>query len=362
MGAGGRFDLAGRFREDENHPRLQSGRVPGATNRCIRDAGIRRNAMKPPSAVRVLLLCSILVAARAGARAEAEVVKEPDYFESLNPTAKPVIEVRGETPYVESGGKLVAAKVSSVKFYAANGPVMVNAKTPPAWVFASGVTAVVRPVLENKDLEGTVFNHELRFLVDLVSPVALDRVFIVVSLSSEKGDNGIYFREIGPLRPYKSKSVQIEKTMRAELGEASVTWHLFVGGREILHSLMDTDTVTRNLNLLVSRARKGVRDAAAEPYLTFPPRGLGKTPGPVTMELSLSREGAVDHAAVTGGGDPKLEKNLLEAVNLWRFLPRMEGGKASSSQVTVAVDLAHWKTWSNDCVHVVAPAAAAAGG
>ncbi len=147
--------------------------------------------MSPFSVFRGWLYCSLLIATRSAALAEAEVVKEADLFEATgSPAARPVVEVRGETPYVEIDGKEVAVEPGSVKFYPSNGPVAVDARIAPSWVFASGLKAGIVETVNKYQFTAT-FRRELRFSVDLESPVALEKAFVVVVLSSDQGEKGL---------------------------------------------------------------------------------------------------------------------------------------------------------------------------
>ncbi|HUL54712.1 MAG TPA: energy transducer TonB [Opitutaceae bacterium] len=306
---------------------------------------------------RAVLLASLLVLGGSEARAEAEVVKEADIFEPTGSlAARPVVEVRGETPYVEVDGKEVAVAPGTIKFYPANGPVAVDARMAPSWVFASGLKADIVETV-NKYQFTASFRKELRFSVDLESPVALEKVYVVVVLSSDQGEKGLYFREVGSLRPYKSRTVSFQRMIHAPPSEATIVWHLFVQGREVLHSLMPPDVRNPALNRVVTRARREVRNADAEPYLTFPPRDSSKAPGPIVLELELSDTGTVDHATVVGGGLGAVEKSLLAAVKDWRFLPRMVEGKSVAARVTATIDLSRGQRWSGACVRVAAPTA-----
>ncbi|HUJ42962.1 MAG TPA: hypothetical protein VLW52_05065, partial [Opitutaceae bacterium] len=231
-----------------------------------------RQSSKTILLCRTWLLSGLVIVTHPEIRAEAEVVKEPDIFEPMGSlAARPVVEVHGETPYVEIDGKEVAVAPSSVKFYPANGPISVDAKIAPPWVFASDLKAGIVETV-NKYQFTASFRKELRFSVNLESPTALERAYVVVVLSSDQGEQGLYFWEVGSLRPYKPTTVSFQKLMHVSPGEATIVWHLFVHGREALQTLMSPDILRPAINRVVLRARRGVRNAEAEPYLTFPPR------------------------------------------------------------------------------------------
>ena len=304
--------------------------------------------MTPNSLHRVFLLSSLFVVLGCEARAQAQL--GGTVGSKGHPVSAPVVEVRGDTPYVEVGGKLVAVPTGGIKFYPANGPFPYDAKIAPAWVYASNLkvgTADLVSRMESSYSKG----KEFRFSIDLESPTNLEKVWIVVSLG-EENDLGPIIHEVGTLRPYELKSVDIRKRLHSELGDARATWHIYVHDREILHSLMTPDAGGPDLRDMASRAREGVMKAEAEPYLTFPPRDSSKAKNPIKLKLEVDSGGFVKTSSVVDGADPAVEKSLLEAVGHWWFLPKREGGRSVRSRATVLVDLSKSNRWSNDCITV----------
>ncbi len=309
-------------------------------------------AMTANSFCRLLLLPGLFVALAREAGAEAQVGGMADTGGPAGHSVEtPVVEVRGDTPYVEIGGKRVAVSPGTIRFYPSNGPFPLFGKIPPNWVFASDLDA--RRVLLNhgEAFQMSVVNKEFRFSVDIESPTLLEKVWMIVTLSDDTGYKETLFREVGTLRPYKRTTASFPKRFFRELYDnPHIDWNLFAGGREVFHSLMSPETVAAGLEGIVSRMRRGVMEAEAEPYLTFPPRDSSKAKSPVKLELELDRRGFVKTASVVGGSDPKMEKNLLDAVRHWWFLPKRAGGRSYGCLASVVVDLSKWKTWSNDCV------------
>jgi protein TonB len=307
-------------------------------------------AMTSNSLHRLVLLSGLFIALGCEAGDEAQLGGAVGAGGSTNHSvATPVVEVRGDTPYVEMDGKEVAVPPGSIIFYPPNGPFPYDAKTAPAWVFASNLVADSVELVSRVEHSYSK-GKELRFSVDLESPTALDKVWMVVWLGDENSNIGTFIREVGTLRPYKPTTVAIRKRLHTDLVDARVNWHIYAHGREVLHSLISADTGGPEIRDIVSRVREGVMNAEAEPYLTFPPRDSSMAKNPIKLELAIDAGGSIKTASVVDGTDPTTEKSLLEAVEHWWFLPKRVGGRSVRSRVTVSVDLSKWKTWSNDCV------------
>jgi len=304
----------------------------------------------------LLVLSGLFVALACEANAEAQLGGLAKTGGPANqPVEMPVVEVRGETPYVEIGGKEVSVSPDSIKFYPSNGPFPSYGKIAPPWVFASNLTARrVEPERRKADL-GSALRKELQFSVDLESPTLLEKVWIVVTLADENGNRKTYIHEVGTLRPYKLTTVAMQKRLFQDLyGEPRIDWYLFAHGREVFHSLMDSDTAESGISGIIERVREGVMDAEAEPYLTFPPRDSSKAKNPVKLDLEIDRRGSVKTASVAAGSDPMTDKSLVDAVQHWWFLPRRAGNRSVGCRASVTVDLSKWQTWSNDCVRLQA--------
>src|SRR5208283_4581145 len=240
--------------------------------------------MTSNSLCRLLLVVDLFIALACEADAEAQLGGVLDTGGPAGHAVElPVVDVRGETPYVEVGGKEVAVSSSKIKFYPSNGPFDLYGKNPASWVFASNLAT--RRVLLNdrKDASQTSrFNKQLRFSVDLESPSLLDKVWIVVTLADDNGNHTTFLHEVGTLRPYKPTTVSVEKKLFQDLyDDPHVEWSLFTHGREVFNSMMSPDAFVEGMSSLVSRVRQGVTEAETEPYLTFPPRDSSKAKNPV---------------------------------------------------------------------------------
>jgi TonB family protein len=314
--------------------------------------------MKSNSLCRLLLSFGLFMALAREANAEAQV---GGVSATVGPAERSVsmqiVEVRGDTPYVEVNGKEVAVPLDSIKFFPSNGPFPLFGKIPPSWVFASNF-AVHRVTLNGKTDTALVsgFNKQLQFSVDLESPTLLDKVWVIVTLADDNGHRMTLLQGVGTLRPFKPATVAIQKRLFQDLYDnPDVDWRVFSHGREVFHSLMRSDTIEAEFTGIVTRVRQGVAEAEVEPYLTFPPRESSKAKNPVKFDLEIDRRGSVKTAAVAGGSDPAVEKSLLDAVKHWRFLPKREGNRSIDCRASVMVDLPNWKTWSNGCVTLASP-------
>ncbi len=117
--------------------------------------------------------------------------------------------------------------------------------------------------------------------------------------------------------------------------------------------LMRKGTFEAELKSKAAEARNRVKNAEAEPYLTFPPRDSTAIKVPVILAMEISSNGEIGHVSVVGRHDQKADQSLLDSVSHWWFLPKIVDGKKVSEKVTVTVDLSHWREWSNDFVHTV---------
>ena len=178
-------------------------------------------------------------------------------------------------------------------------------------------------------------------------------VWVALGLQSEKVGDGILVQEVGSLSPYVPKTVTIHRRLSTDFGQTKYFWHVFIHGREMLHSLMNAEAVEGDMNYTTGVARSKVENADAIPYITFPPRNWPATLDRVTLKLALTAGGAVDQAAVVGSIDAKSKKALLAAVNRWWFLPKVSHKTRVESQVTVTIDLSLHENWSNDFVKLV---------
>jgi protein TonB len=269
---------------------------------------------------------------------------------------KPIVEVRGETPYVELNGKEVAVPASRIKFYPSNGPFPYSEGDPPAWVFSSNAETR-RKRLDNVELcETQGVNRVLEFSVYLESPTLLKKVWILIRFADDTGDRTTILHEVGTLQPFKRTLVTVEKRPFPDFyADPHVDWNVFANGREVFHSMMGSEILVPAMSSIVSHVREGAKNLETEPYLTFPPRDSSTATNPVKLELDIDRRGSVTNASVADSSDPQIEKSLLDAVKQWWFLPKCVDGRSVDCQASVLVDLPKWKTWSNGCVTLRGP-------
>jgi TonB family protein len=267
----------------------------------------------------------------------------------------PIVEVRGEVPYVEFKGKLVPADPATIQQYLSE-IMLSDATNAPGWIRAS------KPKVEHSgtrfvNTPGGPFNKEFLFSVELESPVALDQCWIALSIASERGGSGNLLQEIGSLQPYTPRTITIRRQLAVELGEGKYSWHVFSHDREILHTQMKRAYVDDELRSNAARVRSRGREAEAEPYLTFPPAGEFKPGTRVTLTLKVNEDGEVRKATVIDGTGAAAEEKLLGVARQWWFLPKMVHGQAVPAIVTVAIDLGTGAPWSKAAVQRVAAAA-----
>lgn len=300
---------------------------------------------------RLTIIGGLLAAAAVGARAQAQLGGEgEDQGPNGVTVAKPVVEVRGETAYIEVDGKMVAVKPNRITFYPSNGPFRLYAKDPPQWVFASRLEAGHVESVRESPVHPA--HSELRFSVELQATAVIEKAWILITLIDNSVVRKTYVSNLGTLRPYKLKRVDIRNTLNRDLDDPIVDWHIFSQGREVLHSLMPNDALGRAVGGMIAQVREGVRNADVAPYLTFPPRNLAAVNAPVTLRFSVDAKGWVSEVSVVDGAAAGSGADLRDAARLWWFLPRRVNGHNFPCVATVRIDPTQTTPWSNKCVVV----------
>ncbi len=270
-------------------------------------------------------------------------------FAPVDGTDQPVIEVRGTRPYADRRGKPVAVDPAKVIFYPHSDSF--DATVAPHWVVASGVRA-----RSDKtgfiDAPGHEVNFEFSFSVNLESPVALDRVWIVLVIHSTNAGSGLFMEEVGSLRPFRLRTVTVRRRLDFDLGEGTYEWYLFSRDIELLHSLMPAGGMAQELSARVWRARVHTENADAAPYLTYPPKLKRDARHAVKLRLQIAPSGAVQEVTVAGDDRSDAASALAGAARQWWFLPRYVKRHAAPARVEVSVDLTKADQWSNDLVQV----------
>lgn len=262
----------------------------------------------------------------------------------------PVVEVRGNTPYVEIDHQLRAVKSASLEIFAGGAPS--DPIPPPRWLNASNIQVKVNEIGFTATSDRS-FNKELSFSLDLESPVTIDNVWIVLGVRTEKAGAGIIVQEIGTLSAYLPRNIVIHRKLTGDLGDTKYFWHVFVRDRELLNSQMNAEHVEEDMNYQISIARGKTQNVEAEPYLVFPPQKIAGSPDHVTLKVNIMETGEVRKVSILGDVDSKFKTRLSKAIEHWWFLPRVREGIKVPAKLTLDMDLSDMEHWSDERVRIL---------
>jgi TonB family protein len=244
---------------------------------------------------------------------------------------RPVLRVVGDAPFVNDGsGKLTEA---SKRGYALE----------PAPDYAP-LYVTVRDLqigTEATQFEtGERVNHEFKFRAEFESRFVLDDVFLVIDMRTKAGERIFFVREIGHLEPHKPQRIAGSVMLASPIGEGRYATHVFVGGMEVFHSAMPFEVIESKLDGMVRKQIADVTDAPPKPYFGPPaeyPASLVKqgVRGHAVLHFAISPAGRIVDPKVVSATDPAFGESALEAIRLWRFLPRVKDGVPRQ----IAVDL-----------------------
>lgn len=175
-------------------------------------------------------------------------------------------------------------------------------------------------------------NHDFNFTAEFESPFFLPDVFIVLELNSEEAGKRMFFHGIGDLEPRKLKHVSTYVPMRDRLGEGNYRLHLFSRGRELLHSHQPPLFRDHVLDRMVLSRVKNTPDAPLKPFVGPGPEypaALFKqhAAGRAVVQFRVTRTGAVLDPVLLSATHPAFGESAVAAIRLWRFLPKMQGGR-----------------------------------
>jgi len=240
-----------------------------------------------------------------------------------------VRRVHGNTAIVEVSGKQVVADEGQYNLEPSDDYL-------PVFVAVRDVEVKIRHL----NMGGATMSREWMFQATCETPYALDDVYVVLVMTSATKEKTIFVQEVGALEPHQSKLVTAKLRLAFDLGKGKYTLHLFSGGQEVLQSRIPPAEREAALDRMTARRISGVRNAAPQLF-TGPspeyPRELlkEKTKGQAVISLRIGPNGQVYDPAVKHATDPAFGRSALEAVQQWRFLPRVQGGRAVETRVDV---------------------------
>lgn len=193
------------------------------------------------------------------------------------------------------------------------------------------------------DVEGSAINNDFLFNAKLESPYALADVFIVLELDTDAIGKVLFLQEVGNLAARQQKSLNVRVPLTGTIGEGHYKFHLFAGGRELLHSNMPPQMRDAAVDRMTFKLIAGTQDAMPRilvgPEPEFPGALLKtRTQGHVVIAMRVGRNGQVYDPKVKEASDPAFGESALTAVRLWRFLPKVSKGHPVESVVEVPIE------------------------
>jgi TonB family protein len=270
------------------------------------------------------LLILALLTAPAGRLAAQNVL-----FADYDGKFYPVLRARGNSAFVKISDKLVVADGRQFALKPAKDylPVFVAVRN----------LAVKTSYL---NMNGSALNHEFHFRGTLETPYRLEDVFIVLELETESAGKMLFLQEVGQLNPRDPKAVAIVVPTSSGLGTGHYHFHLFAQGIEVLQSeippLLRDAAVDRMIAARLPAGPDAVPQFFIGPEPEYPAALLAaKTKGQVVISIRIGTSGQVYDPAVKSATDPAFGESALAAMRLWRFLPRMKGGRPVEARVDV---------------------------
>ncbi len=266
--------------------------------------------------LRLQLLAAALAAGAAAARGQSTLlVLDHDKL-------VPVVAVARGTPLIEEEGRLV---------HAASGRYLLQPAPEFMPVFVAVRNLRVSTYHLNVLNDGRELNHEFRLTAQFESAYHLDQVFIALEIILQKGEHRIFVQEVGDLYPRTTRTLTLQIPMDEGIGPFRYEFHVFTRGREVLQSLIPPEVRERILDVMVANRIENAPDGPPRLFVAPPPEYPPSLPGPhgpgsAVMKFRIDERGAVQDASVKSATNPAFGLSALEAIRLWRFLPRIKDG------------------------------------
>lgn len=176
------------------------------------------------------------------------------------------------------------------------------------------------------------------------SPYRLEHVYLFLELNSANGGRASYFQQVGggTLEPRRPERVDASYPLASDFEHTSFRIHLFSDGREVLTSQIPFDERERVLDRMVRKRTLNVQNAPPRPFVGPPPeypKALlkSKAIGAAVIRVRIARNGGTCDPVVASATDPAFGQSALEAIRMWRFLPRIRDGEAVETDVDVPI-------------------------
>ena len=253
----------------------------------------------------------------------------------LEPDGKyhPVLKVSQHRPFILDQEKLVAATGTRYALQKVEEFMPLYLEVLAKDV---GTTAVV-PLTTGPSTPAR-FNNEFHFRAEFKSTVRLDDVFLVLALESDGQGRNIFPYEIGVLEAWTPKQISVFVPLEKNLGAGRCSILLFVGGAEVFTSEQPAVLREALLNRMVAKRIAGVQQAGPRPLFGPAPeypaalRQAGLK-GKVVVAMYISPQGGVSDPVIEEASDPAFGEAVLAVLPQWRFVPKVENGRAVETKV-----------------------------
>jgi TonB family protein len=247
----------------------------------------------------------------------------------------PVLTVSKGRPYIMKQGNLVVAAgqrfaLRGVEEYL---PVFIAVNQPEA-----GATAM-EPVSAGP-MAPILIDREFHFSAEFDSPDLLEDVFFVLEIVFADGSKSVFLYEVGKLEPRTPQPFSVDVPMDKDWvpGTGQYKIHLFVRGAEVFTSAQPADYREKMLDRMILKRLASVKQAGPKPFFGPAPEypaALRKAgvKGKAVVTVRITPQGTVLDPVVASASDPAFGEAALAAVRQWRFIPRVEDGRAVETRV-----------------------------
>lgn len=244
-----------------------------------------------------------------------------------------VCSANGAIPRVQKDGKIVAINPHGFELREVS-------EFAPLFVSIRNVN--VRTAYASTHGGDGPLNNDFYFNADFESDRRLTDVFVVIALDTQLAGKTLFLWEIGTLEANKTKRASIIAPMNGPMGSGRYEVHLFTGGAEVMQTLLSSGETENGLNRMVAARIKDVQSAA--PKFFFGPRPAypselrkSNVEGSATVSIRIGTNGEVFDPVVKSATAPEFGDAALQAVKLWRFLPRVKNGYPMETTADVPI-------------------------
>jgi TonB family protein len=294
---------------------------------CLQPGDTKCGGVNPTPVLRLVLLASALAFSLVP-RLAAQNILLGEY----EGKAYPVRFARVNGPFVEVGGKMVGANLKRLGLNPVD-------EYLPAFISIHGL----RVSSFHLETTSSQINNEFRFEARFESGYNIPNVFLVLELTQDREAKQLFLYEVGELQPGEPKSLRLVVPVQYAVGAGHCKIHLFSDGLEVLHSQNPPERREAVMDRIIKKRIAGVQDAEAKIFCGPPPEFpesllKAKTKGQAVIALQISANGRVADPGVKSATDPAFGVAALEAVKLWRFMPKVKNGRAVGSRIEIPID------------------------